>query len=404
MKIKGINSTVIAIFIAALFQFLYYFPQFLLADIYNWYSTISQDIVVLMMNAPSLISTIACMLMPAILKRLNKKLLIVSGLGINLFGGILIVTTAGKFFAASLTGCVLSGLAGAILSTTANVALMEASETDEESVRNIAICSAIGGGGTLLFSPLAGALAQDGNWVRSYWLFLAIIPALILVFALYRSPAKKNTDSSTFTPETATENKPTKLSTFVNLKGFLIIFFLYFIFNVAIKAYQQNYSTYIVTEKAIGTSMEASLISTIGSAAMLIGGFFFSGLAVKWFKQYTVTVGWLIYAAALLIFAVGVTSLPVIYAASFIRMFFYQATYGCCVNAIGKAAPGGTGVSLLTAGGSIASFVGGYIVDGLANLFGGYYARFWVGAIMMIICAIVIIPIMKKSEKWGAEQ
>ena len=387
------KKTILAVYIASFFSLLNYLPSTLLGNLYNWFSEIDQSIVVLLFTAPSLISTVCSMVLGGFLHRANKKIMLLAGLSANLLGGAIILITAGQSFPLALVGMGLSGLAFALLMTTGNAVLSEVCAPDKVAA-SMGINLAIGTAGSMVFSPLAGFLAADGNWVRAYWLFLAIIPAILLVFALYSCEAKNAQNEYDATGKGLAQIPKEATIKYAKL---IIPEFLYL---VGIQVWALNTSDYVINQAGIGSSAEAGIMSTLSSVGGLLGGALLVPIIRKLFGGNAVPVGMLVYAACISTLALGTHSILLLYICSLLSMLFHQPTYSIAMSVAGKVLPGGLGIGIFTGALGAAGFLATYILNGIASLFGGAYnTRFWVGVVLICVAALLLWPQMRRYEK-----
>lgn len=393
MQVKMLNRNTIAIYIATLFSYQMFMATSLLASMQAWFPNISSNLIVMLFTAPTLAHAAVALILSAVIGRLNKKMLIVIGLGSIVLGGLLVVLIGGASFATALAGVIFCGIGCSLTVTAANTMLVEMNPSTASTT--IAVNNAVACLGSMILTTLAGILAQDGNWTRAYYLCFPSAVTLVLFLILYKGSGKASHVSQA-TYVGSPEYQPKHI---VSAGLFASVVIIFLLANFGTSAWNANYSTYIITEKAIGTTIETGLINTLASLGGVIGGFFIAGILIKVLKRWTVPVSMLFIAAPIVAVALGCESITVIYICAFTFMVFYQPVFGELSAAAGKLFPGG-GISFVTAMVGLGSFVGPYVVNFVSGLGGGSLTlKFWTGVIFLVIGAIIAVPAMRKVER-----
>lgn len=390
---KMLSRNTIAIYIATLFSYQMFMATSLLASMQAWFPDVSPNLVVMLFTAPTLAHAAVALVLSAVIGRLNKKILVVTGLGSIVFGGVLVVIIGGASFAAALVGVIFCGIGCSLTVTATNTMLVEMNPTTASTT--IAVNNAVACLGSMILTTLAGILAKDGDWTRAYYLCFPSAVTLVLFLVLYKGSGKSYTSTQAADDNSAAPRSKQIVS--VGLFTSVVIIFLLANFGTA--AWNANYSTYIITEKAIGTTVETGLINTLASLGGVIGGFLIAGILIKVLKNWTVPVSMLFIASPIAAVALGCESIIVIYICAFAFMVFYQPVFGELSAAAGKLFPGG-GISFVTAMVGLGSFVGPYVINFVSGLGGGSLTlKFCAGVIFLVIGAIIAIPAMWKVEK-----
>jgi Na+/melibiose symporter-like transporter len=159
----------------------------------------------------------------------------------------------------------------------------------------IATNMALVNGGYAVITLFAGQIAarnEGANWPNAYWFLFAITLVIMIVFIILMPKVKKDEDASTSkSPQMEQEQ-----ANIVHKRSLPTIFFLMvliaFIFTISYFTFSLNYSSYIITENQLGTSVQTSLAASIMTAFGLIAGFTYKYWA-KLLKKWLVPVAYL---------------------------------------------------------------------------------------------------------------
>lgn len=396
---KGkLNNNIIAVFIASFFSFHIYIAMALLASLYAAFPDVNPNLVILMYSAPSLFSAFLSLAIGTFITKVNKKALLLTGMGLIILCGVLIVFTNGSSFPVALAGVLSCGAGYAIIMTCGNTILMESS-APEDAPQMIAINSAVGCVGGIAIMALSGILAKN-NWVNAYWLCFPVILSFIAVMLLYKTPVKSAEAAADISGSPA-GGAAQAATRYLGLFMMVVVCFLFVNFCTA--SWNANYATYVMVDKGIGTTVETGLISTLASVGGALGGFFLAGPFIKSLKAWACPIAMLFVPATCLMGALGVSSIYVLYIGAVIFMMFYQVVYATMVTTAGGLYPGGSGVSFVQGALGIGGFLAPYIINAIAGPMGGTTStKFMVGILFEIVALILAVPVLKKSrEKLG---
>ena len=158
---KNINKNIIALYIASLFSYQFMMAPGLLGSMYAGFPELSQNVVVLLFSAPAFISAAVSLIISPLMNRLNKKLMLISGMCTIILAGGLIVFTGGQSFPISLAGSIFTGIGYALILSTTNTLLVENSAPGEGS-KAVGINMAVGCLGAMVLTSVSGVLAANG--------------------------------------------------------------------------------------------------------------------------------------------------------------------------------------------------------------------------------------------------
>ncbi len=392
---KNINKNIIALYIASLFSYQFMMAPGLLGSMYADFPELSQNVVVLLFSAPAFISAAVSLIISPLMNRLNKKLMLISGMCTIILAGGLIVFTGGQSFPISLAGSIFTGIGYALILSTTNTLLVENSAPGEGS-KAVGINMAVGCLGAMVLTSVSGVLAANGHWSDAYYLCFPVVVSLVLFILLYRDDKQA---IAAVEPESdaAVEVTSTSGSAKKNVGLFILVQIVFLFMMLTATAWTSNFSSYVL-DNGIGTAANSGMIATMGSLGGVLGGFLFTGFAVKKLGKLTVPVCLLFVAAPCVAGALGVRSIAVIYICAIIFMLFFQPVYSVIAESSGRLFPG-PGVSIVSSVQGFSQFVGPYFATFAGSLLGNTQReRFIVGIITAIIGAIIALPVMRRAQ------
>ena len=343
-----LNRNTLAIYIASFLSYQIFITAIILASLYAAFPDVSPNLVILMYSAPSLVSALLSLVMGTFIAKANKKLMLLTGMALIVIGGAAIVFTNGGSFALCLVSAILIGAGYAVITTTANVLLIE-NNAPEDAPKAIATNAAIGCLGNIILMFLAGVLAQS-NWTHAYYLCFPVIISLVIVAVLYKNPEKN-----------------------------------------AAAAAGADAAAWAEAAQAQPAQKYIGLFSLVIVA-------FVAGPFIKALKNMAAPVAMLLVALPCIMGGLGVNSIVVLYIAAFAFMVFYQVVYSVMISTAGKLFPGGAGVSICQGVLGIGAFFAPYILSFCAAPFGGTMtAKFWAGVIFILIAIVISIPVLKQA-------
>lgn len=329
----------IAIYVIASVNLLYFITAALLAYIMTSYSNLSPETVTLLVTVDNLVGIGVSLLMIPLSLKISKKIL-VGLIPICVFIYMMIFYFVGGDgpFWLLLLGAIISGYPQGAISAI-GMAYISDYSTPETVGKNIALYTNLFNSiGIMVIFYLGGVIAAaDGgvNWHNAYLLGLACIPATLIFFKLapkYTPVEIAEGIGGADITGLANKGEQTK-ETFGKMireigelpKILIVMALLQFVFYMVISAFDQNISVYIIKEFSLGSSVEAGIASGIIRLMGVLCGLIY-GLVNKTLKKWSVPFGYLLVALGLLIMSIWHT-LTACYLAAFLCGFGNQYAF-----------------------------------------------------------------------------
>lgn len=274
------------------------------------------------MQMPNIISPFVTILMALLISRaiISKKTVIVSGLFLVGFTGILSIFVHSQFWHLWLLNCCLGlGLSGFV--SAASSLIFDFFNTQERRAISGYQTSFINGGGIML-SLCGGALASL-FWFGGYLMLMLALP--VGLYAAYAIPNRKNAISNKNKSDTSGQKLSLHSDVFL-FGGF--IFVLMMVYNVI----GSNISTHISN---MGNSTVAGYAMAIQMAGGAICGIFFGKISKK-IGEYTACLAFVVISVCMLLLSWFPTSLPVTFLAVFIGGTALSLMMPTCVFSVSK--------------------------------------------------------------------
>lgn len=347
------------------------------------------DSVSLVLTLPAVVAMVTSFLIAPLLMKFSKKVLALASIALGFLSGMLVILFGAHSFGMLLVASVMIGItAGSIPSITNTLLTMHT--TQENRARIIGYNVSFGAVGNTIFMLLAGALSRDGNWIHSYYTYFLIIP--LFLFVLWKLPMDRPSTVQTTTQDENRSEQPAENST---VPPYIYIMFVSFVLlTCSFYIWTLRYSSYVITEFKLGTSMEAGLVSSTYTCICIITGF----LVQPWFRvfrKFSVPVAMLICGAGMLI--------PVFTTGSIAGLFVSGILYGLgatisiasTYSMIGLIIPKqktGFFMSLFNGGYNLGKFCSQYLAMLAVLIFGNFLGNFRMAAIGCIVAACIGTP------------
>ena len=395
-----LNRKSIALFIASFWTYQRYLSGVLLANFFATFSDLSQNTVLLLYTVPTLLAAATAFALAPFMKRISKKMVICSGLLLIIVAGVIIEVTGGTNFALTLCGTSFTGIGFALVYNGTNIALTDM--FPDKAGTAIAINNAVGCLGNMIIMAAGGVLAKGGDWTHSYWLCFPTIICFIIFVAMYREekhvPIEQGNESTESTVEKKLSFSGRSFGLFIAVLVCQIGVILYN--NI----WNANSAVYVITEKQFGTTVEVGMLSSIASAASLVGGFVLAGLLIPRLKQRSVPVSMVFMLPLCIAASMGCKSVPVFYIFMFISSMFGAIVFAENYAAAGKLM-GPSGVTLINGVQSVAAFLAPYIANFIGSFGDGTtHIKFVAAVIIAVIGVVVSVIVMPKVAKINTEQ
>lgn len=346
-------------------------------------------------SGPMLIVVIASLLTGVILKRVNKKVVMVTG-GIIFAVGALF----GNLFDNLLYMCIMRTLVGIGAGVTNVVALALVSDIYEDTATRAKITgyynAALSLVGTV-FSYLGGILGEPPNtWNNVFKIYWSAIPMVILLILFI--PSIKPAGSRDRAAETDSAVKKETLGW-----RFWWMSFSFFVFNLVLGATVLYYISPFIIENGIGGSGFAGMATSVKS---IVGFFIALGFGFLYTKlgRHTSSVLYIIAAVTLLIVTVYPSEFTILVVATICACTYklampYAYAHGSSIVPASQIA---LSISIVTAVYGIGSFLSTYYATWLRSVTGSdTFTNTWIVNVsilaVMFIAEIVIVNIEKKK-------
>lgn len=252
--------------------------------------------------------------------------------------------------------------------------------------------------GGVIVLQTAGIIAARNNGAQWYNAYLLGILAIIGLISFGILAAKANADVPSIVSENASDNtSKTKLGIKdipPNILGWVVLMgIVHGLFYVTQYAFNVTASNYIITEYALGTSVQAGTAVSLVRFSLII----FTALYPffqRFLKEWMIPVGYLMVGVGLFIMMVSKSLIGAYVCACFVGLatsLAHATFYGKATRYVpSNLAPVATSIvqGLVSAG----SFLSVYILSFLAGLLGGGMSKqFQAGIILSVIIAIVSI-------------
>lgn len=398
LKSPKTRRPLIALCVVSLFFSANQLSNTVIAYIMSSYSDLSSTTVQQIMTLPGLVGLgISFVIGPLALKISKKTLLIICTASMLVYFIIfLVVGPNGPFFALLIA----AGFAGITNGSTMALVGSEVAELFDESKRAAitAMTIAFQNIGLAILNMFGGTIAAGNggaDWPRAYFLGFLIIPALI-VFTILMPKDK---------PVSAPEKGAVKKDEKKNIPPIIFLFvFVQGIFCISRCAFQYNYSSYIITEHTLGSSVQAGFTFSIFTVISVVVSLTYS-IWDKLFKNWISTIGYAIFAVGMFLMLLINTSLAGIYLGALLIGFGFSILNPYCMaRVMGEVSPRMVPVSMSIFVGTvmISMYVAPYVLNFFGNLFGGSLDSIvMVGAVGGVICSIssVFMYVIRDKKK-----
>jgi MFS family permease len=390
------KKVLFAIFSCAFCINFYNMPAAILAYMFQSFPEIPQTTVMLVVTLPVAVSVIVSPTVGLILMKLSKKTILLIGIVLQLVCACTVILTNGTVFSLILISTILSGIAFSMLYTTTNSAITEYDTSDTVS-KNIGMNTSFMSMGVMTVTFVAGILAQDGNWVKAFYSYFITIPVLIIavVFLPGMKPKTKDSGSS---PDVAA-NTIEETITGGSVATLVMLVVLYIFFFVGVFSLVLNYSSYVITEFQLGTSVEAGITGTLMSFGGVAGGLLV-GSIVKIFKRFAATAAFAVYGLTLLTMIL-IPNLYLLYVVVFISGIASTAAMVAGITAASSSIKqSSVAVGIFGATLGVGGFLCPFIIAEINRILGGgFITNLWIGVFAFAICAVLGTFIFLRAEK-----
>lgn len=389
------KKVLFAIFSCSLLINFYNMPSSILAYMYESFPDLSQTTVSWIVTIPGLASVAMSFVMGPLLAKISKKAALAGGVALQLLSALIIIFSGGRVFGLVLAGSIISGMVYSVLYTASNAAITEFDSPDQVS-KHVSWNYACLYGGIMALIFVSGILAQDGNWVRAYYAYMVAIPVLFYAVAVLPKMEPKKGGVS----QTADDSSPKEANvTGGSVITLVLIVVTYVLFWIGSYVLSLNFSSYIITEHHMGTSVEAGTVGTL----MSLGAFcatFIADYVIKICRKLTPAVCFILHAL-LFVAMIYLPNLVVMSVLGFSSgvLCAISSIYGLTVIS-GSIRKSSTAIGIYSAVPGIGGFVTPYVLSWLNGALNGTFTtKLWIGTVILVIAGIVSVFVMLYAEK-----
>ncbi|MCD8148138.1 MAG: MFS transporter, partial [Clostridiales bacterium] len=311
---KGLSKpAIVAILFCSFAAQLYQLLSMVLAYVYAAFPAVNTNIVIMVITLPSLLSIFCNYPLGPLCKRYDRKMIMLTGFLLYIIEAVLILTIGKNSFSITLFVTCLGGVAFAICGTVTDIVFGEY----DPSGFLLSMNRVVTNGALLLVMGIAGRLASDGSWYKVFYVYAILIP--MTIYYLLVTPRMKGASMAEFRSDDFVE-VPGQEN--IGAGGVQLLAGLTagaFLFQTAIMILALNYSTYIITEFQLGTSIQTGYCGTVMSFGGMLGGLL-SFVLYRKFKNRTSVIFSLLFGCGLFLIAVH-PSLPSMYVGGFLQGF-----------------------------------------------------------------------------------
>lgn len=381
------------------------------------YQQVDPTLVTSILTIPALVGTFVSFVSGPLALKVNKKYLIIGAAMCDMvyYATFFIVGSNGPF-EALLIAAIFPGFSRGAIMPLANASIGEFVKDEEKRGSAVAvnaalvnICFAVG---MLVFSSLA---SRNGgvNWNEAY--IVGLVPLVsIVVFGLLMpkypdeeenpqaAGATMSAVESEKAEEPASERKGSILKGIPALVALIIVVGI--VYTISFNVFSQQYSRYIISEFALGTSVEAGMASAVLTVCSFVTGMTYKYWN-RFLKNWTSTVAFAIVASGLFLMAFVHGPIAVVFASAALigignSLFFPYLMSQIMVVTNPKVLPvamslyqGCVNLSMFAAL-YVTVFFGGLIGPSVANIFlvGG------IGVLIAMTASLLLFSLKKQKD------
>ncbi|MGI6217006.1 MAG: MFS transporter [Coriobacteriales bacterium] len=370
-----------------------------------------------LMNANGIVALILALPAGLIMQRIGARNVLISAMAITIIGNLIGVFAGDTNFAMLLISRAIEGFGYGMQVVTAPQLI---SEWFPAQLRGLpsGIQSIWFSVGQLIMLNVAALLpgVQEGSWIGSWWFTIIVMAVvLVLVIILVRSPEPEynqlvdatNAASAEVDPETGKpveKKKPSIVSGLSSATTWLILV-VFFLFGYVNSAYASFYPTYLMQDFGLdmGTANSLTSIATIAMLiAGIVGGFILNKIKVTKRPIYLLVLTVLVGVMGLIMFNIPDTGVVPVFLAvlGFVFQLFPGTVFAVAPEAAKTPETVPATMGVLGIGQNLSGLMGTLISSLFLTSMGSWQACTIPNGIFMalsVICAIVMIPLMKKQ-------
>lgn len=384
---KNSTAAIIAVYLCTTLTYVCDMPSVILALLNRSFPG-QEAAVTLILTLPSVVGMVTSFAMAPCLLRFSGKILALISVACAFASGMVFLIGGSRSIGLLLFGSVLIGItAGSIPSITNTLLTMYSSP--ENRARLLGLNVSIGAVGNTVFLLLAGVFSRSGNWVRAYFTYFAVIP--IFLFVLWKLPydrpaqaAEKGTEKSAAGRDPAGAGRSVP-------RWIIPMFVSFLLFACAFYIWTLRYSSYIITEYSLGTSLEAGMVSSTYTVCCILAGIVMPYWA-RLTRRMNVPAAMLVTALAMLVPTFTTTSLTGMFVSAVLLGFGATFAISSSYSVIGLTIPEektGFYMSLFNGGYNLGKFCSPYFSGAAVAISGTFLSNYLAAAAGCAAAALI---------------
>lgn len=342
------------------------------------FPNISSTTIELLMTIPSLGIIVFTPVSNWVADLISVKKTIMTGLVLIFFGGVIPAITMN--FPLIFVSRIILGLGTGLLMSFSQSLIIQLYQGREQQ-RMLGLSSVFQGLGMFVMTYAAGVLLNNG-WQMSYWVYLIVVPIILLVGVYVPKTVGKVVDKDH--PEAASDSKK------IDGKIWLLALFA-FVFNATFAFISIKFALLVVSRN-YGTAADASTLLGLMAFAMVAGGFVFMYVQKHWFK-YTTAIGLGFATISFLLLTIShsliLSGLGVILVG--ISVSIFMASMVANINKMTSASQVAFSTSVVMTCANIGTLLSPYFAKAISNVFGNQEAGFTFEAGLIIFAILFVI-------------
>lgn len=345
------------------------------------FANISPTTIELLMTIPSLGIIIFTPISNIVADFIGVKRTIMTGLALIFLGGIIPAITVN--FPLIFSSRIILGLGTGLLMSFSQSLIIQLYEGRDQQ-KMLGLSSVFQGLGMFVMTYAAGVLL-NGGWQMSYWIYLIVLPIILLV-GVYVPKTVGKLDDDNHSEKVNNDSKK------IDGKIWMLALFA-FLFNATFAFISIKFALLVVSRN-YGTATDASTLLGLMAFAMAAGGFIFMYVQKHWFK-FTTAIGLGFATIAFILLTVSrslfLSAIGVIFVG--ISVSIFMASMIANINRMTSASQVAFSTSVVMTCANVGTLLSPYFAKGISNAFGNQEAGFTFEAGLVIFAILFIIAV-----------
>lgn len=341
------------------------------------FPNISGTTIELLMTVPSLGIILFTPLSNFVADHLGVKRTILTGLTLIFIGGIIPAITLN--FPLIFTSRIIMGLGTGLLMSFSQSLIIQM-YAGQEQQRMLGLSSVFQGLGMFIMTYAAGVLLT-GGWQMSYWIYLIVLPIILLVAGYVPKNAGKVVSE---------DDQPVASSKKIDGKIWILALFA-FLFNSTFAFISIKFATLVVSRN-YGSASDASTLLGLMAFAMVAGGFLFMFIQKRW-SNYSMAIGLGFATLAFVILSVSyslaLSAVGVILVGISVSLF--MASMVANINRMTSAKQVAFSTSIAMTCANVGTLLAPYFAQGIGSIFNNIAPGFTFEAGVVIFAVLFVI-------------